>query len=266
MKIKPAKQLKLLKSTAKVSLALSLVAAIGITNRAYGEDIYSQGTRFGELIKASYKGEGKDKVFEAYLLLPSGEIWKFNTLRLNPIKYLTAFVKVDYVQPDKEEPAFKGATTPYDAVKIVPLLKFKLKRVYKLPKEKILYYWKEEGYNYSHGFRCGRVQKITLKTFKVGWFSKKKAMQLELALTNIYGLPAVDDKGRPIVWKAVLPSNQNKEGFFETFEEGTKEDLYNILLSTMGKFVCLEYIQKEPNPKDPFNYRIIGVVEVIKTK
>jgi hypothetical protein len=240
---------------------VTTLLGLSLATISFAGGIYAQGTKFGQLIKISFKGEGKEKVYEGYLELPSGEIWKFNTLSGEAVRNLTAFVSVDYVQPEKEEPAFKGATTPYNAVKFTPLRKFHLKKVYTLPIERVRKFI-EEGYNYSRGFRCGRVQDISIKEFKTGWFSHKKAMQIHLALTNIYGLPAVDQKGQPIVWKAIIPSNQNKEGFFETFEEGKREDLYNVLLTRMGKFVCIEYIQREPNPEDPFNYRVIGVFEV----
>ena len=238
-------------------------AVFSLSLSVWGSDIYAQGTKFGEIVKVSYKGEGGQKVFEGYLELPSGYIWKFNTLSGSVLRYLTAFVKIEYVQPSEDEPAFKGATTPYNAVKFESVKRFKIKKVYSIPPSQIARFVKQ-GYNYSRGFRCGRVEDISIKEFKTGWFRKKKAMQLTLALTNIYGLPALDSNGKPIVWKAVLPSNTNENGFFETFEEGTKETLYNVLLKRMGRFVCIEYIQREPNPKDKFNYRVIGVFEVKK--
>jgi len=245
-------------------LTLLGLAVLSITS--FSGDIYSQGTRFGELIKISYKGEGKKKVFEGYLELPSGEIWKFNTLNGRLIHYLTDFVKIDYIQPEKEGEAFEGATTPYNVVAVRQIVKdLKLRKVYTLPKEEIRRLEEKEEYNYSRGFRCGRVQKISLKTFKTGWFSKKKAMQVELALTNVFGLPAVfcsENGCKPAVWKAVLPSEKGE--LFNSFGEVRADNLYNILLKEMGKFVCIEYVQREPNPKDPFNYRIVGVFEVIK--
>jgi len=141
---------------------------------SFAGDIYAQGTKFGELIKISYKGEGKDKVLEGYLELPSGKIWKFNTLKTAALRNLAAFVKIDYVQPSKDEPAFKEATTPYNAVKFEPIKKFRLVRIYTLPVDKVKKFI-EEGYNYSRGFRCGRVEDISIKEFKTGWFSHKKA-------------------------------------------------------------------------------------------
>ena len=233
---------------------------MALATSTFAGDIYSQGTYFGELIKISFKGKGNQKVFEGYLELPSGEIWKFNTLNGEVIKRLTHFVRVEYVQPEKEGEAFKGATTPYNAVRFTSVKVFRLHRIYKLSRDKVAEFIKQ-GYNYSHGFRCGRVEKIAITEFKTGWFSKKKAMNLSLALTNIYGLPATED-GKPIVWHAIVPSNTSQSGFFENFEEGQREDLYNILLTNMGKFVCIEYLQREPNPKDPFNYRVVGVYKV----
>ncbi len=241
---------------------LITLAGLTLSFTLFAGDIYSQGTYFGELIKLSYKGEGKKKVFEGYLELPSGEIWKFNTLNGEAVKFLASFVRVDYVQPEREGKAFEGATTAFNAVRFHAVKRVKLKRIYKLTREKLEEFVKK-GYSYSHGFRCGRVQKVAITEFKTGWFSKKKAMNLELALTNIFGLPATED-GKPVVWKAVLPSNTAEGGFFETFEEGQREDLYNILISKMGKFVCIEYLQREPDPKDPFNYRVVGIYEVEK--
>ncbi len=229
---------------------------------SFAGGMYAQGTKFGELVKISYKGEGKEKVFEGYLELPSGEVWKFNTLNPSVFSYLTAFVKVDYIQPSKDEPAFKGATTPYNGVKFTAEKRFRLKRLYQLSKKQIEKFV-SEGYNYSRGFRCGRVEDISIREFKTGWFSRKKAMQLSLALTNVFGLPATED-GKPVVWKAIIPSNTKEGGFFETFEEGRRETLYNLLLSKMGRFVCIEYIQREPNPEDKFNYRVVGVFEVMR--
>jgi hypothetical protein len=230
-------------------------------------DIYSQGTRYGELIKVSYKGEGKEKVFEGYLELPSGYIWKFNTLNGGVVKLLTAVVKVDYVQPYKEDPAFEGATTPYNAVKFKVIRKFHLKKIYKITREKLHKLFKE-GYTYSHGFRCGRVQKVSFKTLKRGFlgFGKKKAFQVELALTNIKGLPAFDKEGKPMVWKAVLPIERSESGeIFENFGENNDEyGLHNLLIDLMGRYVCLEYVQREPDKEDVFNYRVVGVYEVRK--
>jgi hypothetical protein len=126
----------------------------------------------------------------------------------------------------------------------------------------------KEGYTYSHGFRCGRVQKVSFKTLKKGFlgFGKKKAFQVELALTNIKGLPAFDKDGKPIVWKAVLPLEQSSNGeIFENFGENKGEyGLHNLLIDLMGRYVCLEYIQREPDKEDVFNYRVIGVYEVGK--
>ena len=244
------------------ALKLSLAGLI-LLSSTFAGDIYSQGTRYGELIKVSYKGEGKEKVFEGYLELPSGYIWKFNTLRGEVVKLLTAVVKVDYVQPHKEEPAFEGATTPYDAVRFRVVKRFRLKRLYKISREKFQALLKE-GYTYSHGFRCGRVQKVSFKTLKSGFlgFGKKKAFQVELALTNVKGLPAVDGEGKPIVWKAVLPVERGKsEEFFENFG-GEDYGLHTLLVEKMGRYLCLEYVQREPNPSDVFNYRVIGVYEV----
>ena len=233
---------------------------LAVGTLTYAGDIYSQGTYFGELIKVSFKGEGQNKVFEGYLELPSGEIWKFNTLNREVMKKLTHFVRVDFVQPEKDEPAFKDATTPYNAVRFKSVKVLKLKRIYKLSSQKIQQFVKE-GYSYSHGFRCGRVEKLAITQFKTGWFSKKKAMDLELALTNVYGLPATNE-GKPVIWRAVIPSNISEKGFFESFEDVQREDLYNTLLTNMGKFVCIEYLQREPDPKDPFNYRVIGIYKV----
>jgi len=242
-------------------LELLALGTVFMTSTFAG-DIYSQGTYFGELVKISYKGEGKHKVFEGYLELPSGEIWKFNTLNGEVVKKLTHFVKVDYIQPEKEEEAFKGATTPFNAVRFSSVKVLKLRKIYKLSRDKVAEFVKQ-GYTYSHGFRCGRVEKIALTEFKTGWFSKKKAMNISLALTNVFGLPATVN-GKPVVWHAIVPSNTSESGFFETFEEGQSEGLYNVLLSNMGKFVCIEYLQREPDPKDPFNYRVIGVYKVTK--
>ena len=242
--------------------ASTLLGALFATS-TFAADIYSQGTRYGELIKVSYKGEGKEKVFEGYLELPSGYVWKFNTLRGEVIKLLTSVVKVDYIQPYKEDPAFEGATTPYNAVKFKVIRRYRIKKLYKVSREKFLNLIKE-GYNYSHGFRCGRVQKVSFKTLKSGFlgFGKKKAFQVELALTNIKGLPAVDKEGKPIVWKAVLPVEKGQsEEFFENFG-GENYGLHTLLVEKMGKYLCLEYLQREPNPKDVFNYRVIGVYEV----
>jgi len=233
---------------------------LAVGTLTYAGDIYSQGTYFGELIKVSFKGEGQSKVFEGYLELPSGEIWKFNTLNGEVVKKLTHFVMVDFVQPEKDEPAFKDATTPYNAVRFKSVKVLKLQRIYKLSPQKIRQFVKE-GYSYSHGFRCGRVEKLSITQFKTGWFSKKKAMDLELALTNVYGLPATHE-GKPVIWRAVIPSNVSEKGFFESFEDVQREDLYNTLLTNMGKFVCIEYLQREPDPKDPFNYRVIGIYKV----
>ena len=244
-------------------LATALIggALLGAT---FGGDIYSQGTRYGEIIKVSYKGEGKEKVFEGYLELPSGYIWKFNSLRGEVVKLLTAVVKVDYLQPYKDDPAFEGATTPYNAVKFKVVKRFHLKRVYKISRDKFRKLL-EEGYNYSHGFRCGKVQKVSFKVLKKGFlgFGKKKAFQVELALTNVKGLPAVDEEGKPIVWKAVLPVEKGSgEEFFENFGQNGEYGLHNLLIDKMGRYVCLEYIQKEPDKEDVFNYRVIGVYEV----
>jgi hypothetical protein len=244
------------------------LAILGLTLfsfTTFSGDVYSQGTFFGELIKISYKGEGKHKVFEGYLELPSGEIWKFNTLDSGIVRYLTDFVKVGYIQPEKEGEAFKGATTPYAAVNLKTVKDLKLRRVYTLPRSKVERLKEKEGYEYSQGFRCGRVQKIALKTFKTGWFSKKKAMQVELALTNVFGLPAVSCKEgncKPVVWKAILPSEKGE--FFTSFGEAEKDNLYNILMKEMGRFICVEYVQREPDPNDPFNYRVVGIFEVIR--
>jgi len=228
-------------------------------------DIYSQGTRYGEIIKVSYKGEGKEKVFEAYLELPSGYIWKFNTLSGDVVKLLTAVVKVDYIQPHKEEPAFDGATTPYNAVKFRVVKRFHLKRIYKISKAKLQKLF-EKGYTYSHGFRCGRVQKVSFKTLKSGFlgFGKKKAFQVELALNNVKGLPAFGKEGKPIVWKAVLPLERSESGeIFENFGENNPDyGLHHLLVDLMGRYVCLEYLQREPDKGDVFNYRVIGVYEV----
>ena len=229
----------------------------------FAGDIYSQGTRYGEIIKVSYKGEGKEKVFEGYLELPSGYVWKFNSLKGDMVKLLTAVVKVDYIQPYREDPAFEGATTPYNAVRFRVVKRFHLKRLYKISRDKFQNLLKE-GYTYSHGFRCGRVQKVSFKTLKSGFlgFGKKKAFQVELALTNIKGLPAVDKDGKPIVWKAVLPLEKGRsEEFFENFG-GEEYGLHTLLVEKMGKYLCLEYVQREPNPSDVFNYRVIGVYEV----
>ncbi len=229
----------------------------------FAGDIYSQGTRYGEIIKVSYKGEGKEKVFEGYLELPSGYVWKFNSLKGDIVKLLTAVVKVDYIQPYREDPAFEGATTPYNAVRFRVVKRFHLKRLYKISRDKFQNLLKE-GYTYSHGFRCGRVQKVSFKTLKSGFlgFGKKKAFQVELALTNIKGLPAVDKDGKPIVWKAVLPLEKGRsEEFFENFG-GEEYGLHTLLVEKMGKYLCLEYVQREPNPSDVFNYRVIGVYEV----
>ena len=243
----------------------SLLLGTLVTLPTFGGEIYSQGTRYGEIIKLSYKGEGKEKVFEGYLELPSGYIWKFNTLDGRVVKLLTAVVRVDYIQPHREEPAFEGATTPYNAVRFTVLKRFHLKRLYKLSPQKLRELI-EKGYNYSRGFRCGRVQKVSFKTLKKGFlgFGKKKAFQVELALTNVKGLPAVDDKGKPIVWKAVLPVE--KADSSEIFEnlEGEEYGLHTLLVQKMGKYLCLEYIQKEPDEEDPFNYRIVGVFEVTR--
>ncbi len=241
------------------------VGFILLSISTFAGDIYSQGTAFGEIIKISYKGEGKQKVFEGYLELPSGEIWKFNTLNGNIVKYLTDFVKLDYIQPERRGIAFKGATTPFNVVNVKVVKNLKLRKVYALPKAKIVALKREEGYTYSQGLRCGRIQKLALKTFKTGWFSKKKAMQVELALTNAFGLPAVscnEEVCKPVVWKAVLPSEKGEP--FTSFGEVENDNLYNVLTKEIGKFICIEYVQREPNPEDPFNYRIIGVFEVIK--
>ncbi len=243
----------------------SLLLGVLFVLPTFGGDIYSQGTRYGEIIKVSYKGEGKEKVFEGYLELPSGYVWKFNTLEGNVVKLLTAVVKVDYIQPHKEDPAFEGATTPYNAVRFTVLKKFRLKRLYKISPQKLRELI-EKGYRYSRGFRCGRVQKISFKTLKKGFlgFGKKKAFQVELALTNIKGLPALDEKGKPIVWKAVLPVEKGETS--EIFEdlEGKEYGLHTLLVKKMGKYLCLEYVQREPNKEDPFNYRIVGVFEVVR--
>jgi len=244
----------------------ALLGALFVSS-SFAGDIYSQGTRYGEIIKVSYKGEGKEKVFEGYLELPSGYIWKFNTLRGEVVKLLTAVVKVDYIQPHEEDPAFEGATTPYNAVRFRVVRRFHLKRIYKLSKEKFEKLLKE-GYTYSHGFRCGRIQKVSFKTLKKGFlgFGKKKAFQVELALTNIKGLPAVDKEGKPIVWKAVLPVEKGaSEEFFEQLGSNSEEyGLHDLLVDKMGRYLCLEYVQREPDKEDLFNYRIIGVYEVTK--
>ena len=247
----------------KVFITLTFLGT-ALVSTSFAGDIYSQGTRYGELIKVSYKGEGKEKVFEGYLELPSGYIWKFNTLRGEVVKLLTTVVKVDYIQPYREDPAFEGTTTPYNAVRFRVVRRFHLKRIYKLSKDKFEKLLKE-GYTYSHGFRCGRVQKVSFKTLKSGFlgFGKKKAFQVELALTNVKGLPAVDREGKPVVWKAVLPVEKgDAEEFFETLGGEGEYSLHNLLVEKMGKYLCLEYVQREPNPSDVFNYRVIGVYEV----
>ena len=68
--------------------------------------------------------------------------------------------------------------------------------------------------------------------------------------------------GKPVVWKAVLPIEKGgSEEFFENFE-GENYGLHTLLVEKMGRYLCLEYLQKEPNPEDLFNYRVIGVYEV----
>ncbi|NPB04955.1 MAG: hypothetical protein GXO08_01030 [Aquificae bacterium] len=232
--------------------------AVAVFSTFAGE-LFSRGTYFGQLVEVYYRSAEGRTAYSGTLVLPSGGVWSFDALDGKVVKFLAAFLRVDFVRPKERGPAFEGALTAYAAVGFEPVRRFELKKLFGLSKERRAALF-ERGYRFARGFWCGRVEKLELRKVKVGLFSQRRVRTAELALTNAFGLPAVEN-GRPLrrVAAVSLPFEENAP--FETEEE---RKLYNLLRERMGRFVCVEYFQRKPEGESPLDFVIVGLYGVEK--